>query len=874
MASGGPLDRPDFITDDALKAPGIMTEEIQKLIDKLDEGVKKSQEYAGAFTSAESSTTKMKDSTAALTDEQRVLAQVQGQIATLTAKQSDAYIEQVGVLNNLKQSVKDKTALGNQETESVTRENSSRNQLLAALNSNRAAYSNLRSEQERNSPTGKALLKTIQDQDKGFKDLSKSMGDNKVLVGGYKSEIQELIEKFGLVNPEIREAGEKISLFGRVGEAVLSPLGLAIGTIAVGIGITKAALDVFYEDSIQGQDALNSRFNSWKGLLEIVKDSLFDLGKSADSVLGGISDWLAKATAYAFNGAEGVAMLAVKTEKLNAVSELQNDIKKEEIRLVVEVATIELEKSEELYIARDKANQQLEARYEAIQKAKTLTQEDANVKIVALNNEILLQQKLISVNTTKNVVGLTASQIQSQANTLGRVNYEQVKKLAELEAQRLNIQTQTNLGQRRIQGLEATLIDEAIKRQVEFEKAIKNNQEKSIEEGVKADKAGSDRIVQNQVNNWKLRLEQLTQSIADEAVLNDFAKFQAIRAEREKFETITTLTKEQHDAINAEAGGDLEKRAELERNAKSELVQANKQFLQIEESITGEYKNRENAILQKGNADEIKIRKEHAKQVIEIESQLGNQLISTITQVVNDQFTKEAESFQIRLTALDDWHNQELTLAGTNADSKAKIDAEYAQKQKTIQDEQAALKRRQAQFDKDAAEIDIAFKTAIAIMGAVAASPLTGGLPWSAVVAGIGALQLAAVMAKPIPSYEVGTDNHPGGFANVHPGELIQTPSGVLAMTPDRPTTLNLPQGTKVFTNEITRMLAIQGLGVPEKLDRVQKLDKQIVQQLKQTNSLLSRKAPSLIADGLAIIQVQKNQEAMVTRIRSNVMIG
>src|SRR5580765_205338 len=421
MASGQPLDRPDFITDDALKAPGIMTDEIQKLIDKLDEGVKKSQEYASSFTSADASTSKMKESTAALSDEQRALAQVQTQIATLTAKQSDAYIEQVQVLNNLKQAVKDKTVLGDQEAASVTRENSSRNQLLAALNSNRAAYSNLRSEQERNSPTGQALLKTIQDQNTSFISLSKSMGDNKVLVGSYRSEIQELVEKFGKVNPEIRETGERFSVLAKVGEAVLSPLGLVIGGIAAAVGITKAALDVFYEDSIQGADTLNSKFNSWKALLEIAKDSLFDLGKTADGTLSKVSDWLSKVVAYAFGGAAGVADLVVKTEKLNDVSELQNEIRKEEIIVAKEVAEIELSKSEELYTARDKANQQLEVRYQAILKAKELVQEDADVRIKALDNEILLQQKVISANTTKSVIGLTANQILAQANQLGRV---------------------------------------------------------------------------------------------------------------------------------------------------------------------------------------------------------------------------------------------------------------------------------------------------------------------------------------------------------------------------------------------------------------------------------------------------------------------
>lgn len=45
----------------------------------------------------------------------------------------------------------------------------------------------------------------------------------------------------------------------------------------------------------------------------------------------------------------------------------------------------------------------------------------------------------------------------------------------------------------------------------------------------------------------------------------------------------------------------------------------------------------------------------------------------------------------------------------------------------------------------------IAFETSTAIMKAIAASPLTVGMPWSAIIAGMGAFQTAAVLSAPLP---------------------------------------------------------------------------------------------------------------------------
>lgn len=88
----------------------------------------------------------------------------------------------------------------------------------------------------------------------------------------------------------------------------------------------------------------------------------------------------------------------------------------------------------------------------------------------------------------------------------------------------------------------------------------------------------------------------------------------------------------------------------------------------------------------------------------------------------------------------------------------------------------AAERTKQARAEKALAIFDIGVNTAIAISKAIAASPLTGGLPFSALVAALGAAQLAAVIAKPIPKFERG--GLIGGKLHSQGGTLIEAEQG------------------------------------------------------------------------------------------------
>lgn len=127
-----------------------------------------------------------------------------------------------------------------------------------------------------------------------------------------------------------------------------------------------------------------------------------------------------------------------------------------------------------------------------------------------------------------------------------------------------------------------------------------------------------------------------------------------------------------------------------------------------------------------------------------------------------------------------------------------------AQKNKELDKQKADLQTRQARFDKAAAITQTIINTAQAVMKA-----MTAGFPLGPILAAIvtatGAIQLATIMAQPIPKYAKGTpeEGHPGGLAIVGDGgksEAIVIGDKIYR-TPSVPTLVDLPKGADVLSD-------------------------------------------------------------------------
>lgn len=146
-------------------------------------------------------------------------------------------------------------------------------------------------------------------------------------------------------------------------------------------------------------------------------------------------------------------------------------------------------------------------------------------------------------------------------------------------------------------------------------------------------------------------------------------------------------------------------------------------------------------------------------------------------------------------------------LAETGAISEEEAEArkraaedKTARKNEEIAKKKAELQTKQAKLEKATNIITTIMNTAVAVMKALS----QGGIfatPMVALISAMGAIQLATIIAQPIPKYAKGTKGHKGGMAIVGDGgkqEAVITDAGVWA-TPDVPTLVNLPKGAVVL---------------------------------------------------------------------------
>ncbi len=112
-------------------------------------------------------------------------------------------------------------------------------------------------------------------------------------------------------------------------------------------------------------------------------------------------------------------------------------------------------------------------------------------------------------------------------------------------------------------------------------------------------------------------------------------------------------------------------------------------------------------------------------------------------------FAADTQRREQEMAALQAQKDEEIRLAGDNEQKKEVIRQKYALKEKEI-------KRKQAEADKKKAIMDATIKTAVAVVNAIAQSPLTLGMPWAAIVAGLGAAEIAMIAATPIPKFAKG----------------------------------------------------------------------------------------------------------------------
>lgn len=195
------------------------------------------------------------------------------------------------------------------------------------------------------------------------------------------------------------------------------------------------------------------------------------------------------------------------------------------------------------------------------------------------------------------------------------------------------------------------------------------------------------------------------------------------------------------------------------------------------------------------------------KQATEVWRQAGAEGITFLQNLF------QASSEQ-RIAQLEKEKEQELTAAGNNTAAREKIEKDF-------NDRIRKEKIKQAREEKVFAAFQIAINTAQAIARVMAEVPkFDFGISTAALIGAytaLGAIQIAAVLSKPLPQFKKGTRNAPAGPAMVsEEGFELMERDGKMFITPPQQSIIDLKGGEKIYSHSESKRIIENALQAQE----------------------------------------------------------
>lgn len=192
--------------------------------------------------------------------------------------------------------------------------------------------------------------------------------------------------------------------------------------------------------------------------------------------------------------------------------------------------------------------------------------------------------------------------------------------------------------------------------------------------------------------------------------------------------------------------------------------------IEIEKAIAdakSKYAKESADIAIKANEDIAKSHEESIKKQEELEQQLSDkkqelyaQLQATIQDIANGVFERKNIELDEETAKITEQYDTQIKAAEGNDKRQKQLEQQKDKRLKEQDKEKRKLAREQAISERFFAAFSIGLSTAKAIMAALAPPPTglgpVAGIPLSVVAGGIGALQLASVLAAPLPKAQRG----------------------------------------------------------------------------------------------------------------------
>jgi hypothetical protein len=253
-----------------------------------------------------------------------------------------------------------------------------------------------------------------------------------------------------------------------------------------------------------------------------------------------------------------------------------------------------------------------------------------------------------------------------------------------------------------------------------------------------------------------------------------------------------------------------------------------KDRLDAEKKLTEDLKQQSDQQL-KNEQDKEKIRRERILRTLsDVKDQSDNYSQAAIDILDVSYNTQKAHMEELEAMQQEAFETEVKNISDSSATEEQKaIRLKILDDQRAVQKQQNDRKQRQldiqkAQFDKAKDVLGIITSTALAVVKALP------NIPLAVSVGVLGAAELAAAIATPLPHYMKGTKNHPGGDAVVGDGgehELILEPGKDARWSPDKPTVMSLLPHTKVIPPDEIRKMIRSGMFVNQQGILVQQAD-------------------------------------------------
>ena len=790
------ITRDDIISKDALEAPLI-------LADNLDKAVKKFKEFRDSAVKTNEATQNTKstkeatDAVEKLTAEQAELIKVNNQLVAVQAKNNEAYAEAKRKVDDANAALKNRISLGERDAKTITRQNASLKELQAALLKNRQEYAKLTNEQDRSEKQGQNLLKIIQRQDADVKSLSAAMGQHQANVGNYRSAWVGLGNTFQTVAPGLSGMAQGI---WSITKASLAFIATPIGAVIATIGLALTPLISFFKDTAIGADIASRQVEGFQYVLTRFRDKINELGQAeleAETPVKKLVD--AHGKFVKFLAAPFLLPIQGAIKKYGELSQAGKDyadtmdrINDEQVSFSVTEAEMENQIKRLILQSKNRTTSEKE-RIALIDQALKL-EGDLQIKRKTFAEDEL--SALLQVNQARlNSVGL----IQQE----GETQYTYAKRLVDA------IRETTLSGGDELADSFAESLKKINEAEAQSISVLEKLQSRRDEIQANAEKVAEQRRMKEEADRKKEE-EARKKALDDEFKLKEFYAQQELDnapAEKKIEKELALLELRFQRALELTKMGTDEEQLLIEQQQQA-INDIYKKYAKKKEEITQSTAKTEEQIRTESIDNQI----EDLKKLMAIYDTWGNQTLALFS-ALSDRRIADIDA---EIEKLDEKTQDEVRKAGDNDAAIAAIEANAEARREQLELKKKQEQRKAAVAQKASALFEAALLNGINILNAARSAPPPFNIPAIIQATALGVLQIATIAAKPIPQFEKGTQFSPEGLAIVGEKgpELKIEPSGKTSLTPGVPTLDYLKAGTKIIPyKETMRMIALSGLG-------------------------------------------------------------